>query len=139
GRRAGRARAAALFLAAGLLPLGAWLARNVATAGNATGDGRGTSALSLLTSSKLTLAAVGAWVLPGQTAETVRAVAGAALCLAVAGALGAMAMAQRRAGGPVGGATGGAAWRALPAAAFFGAGVRAVALFGATMSIDPPP
>jgi hypothetical protein len=142
GRWAGRARATALFLVAGLLPFGAWLARNVAAAGNATGDGRGTSALSLLTSLKLTLAAVGAWVLPGRTSDSARAVAGAVLCLAVVGALGAMARGDRRAGGNVGdpaSSMGGPGWQALPAAAFVVAGVAGVAWFEATMAIDPPP
>lgn len=45
GRATARIRLAATFLVAGAVPFGAWLARNVAAAGNATGDGRGRSAL----------------------------------------------------------------------------------------------
>ena len=120
-RLSARIRMVAGFLAAGLLPLAAWLARNVAAAGNATGDGRGTSALSLPKSLELTLAAVGAWVLPGSAPEMVRAAAGAGLCVGVAAAAGRLSR------------------PALPAAAFIVLGVGSVAWFEATMAIDPPP
>ena len=147
GRLAGRIRLVTTFLAVGLVPVGAWLVRNVAATGNATGDGRGTSALSPVTSLKLTLAAVGAWVLPGSTSETVQAIAGGALCMAVAGALLLALRAERRRTqpaaelGPRGGlgpAVGPAAL-ALPAAVFVVLGVASVAWFEATMAIDPPP
>jgi len=127
GRWRTRLAAAAAFLAAGLTPLLAWLARNVAAAGNATGDGRGTSALSPPASTRLTLAAVGAWILPGGTPEAFRVVAGAGLCLAVVVPLGLMARRDRRAA------------VVLPVAAFVAAGVASVAWFEATMAIDPPP
>ena len=146
GRWRARVGAAAAFLAAGLVPLGAWLARNLAAAGNATGDGRGTSALSLLTSLKLSLAAVGAWVLPGGVPDTAQAVAGAAVGLAVVGPLLVLALAERRgaraASGPVTGPaaalTAGPAVLALPAAVFVVLCVASVAWFEATMAIDPP-
>jgi dolichyl-phosphate-mannose-protein mannosyltransferase len=118
-----RIRYLATFLAAGGIPVAAWLARNVAAAGNATGDGRGSSALGLLTSLKLTLAAVGAWVLPGSAPVIVQAVVGAALCAAVAGGLFLFAPSRS----------------ALPAAVFVVFGVGSVAWFEWTMAIDPPP
>src|SRR2546423_6302658 len=96
GRWRARIRPAAAFLAAGLLPFGAWLARNVAAAGNATGDGRGASALTLLTSLKLTLAAVGAWVLPHSAPLVARAVVGGVSGAAVAGVVVAAAGARPR-------------------------------------------
>jgi len=147
GRRAARARLAATFAAVGAVPFGAWLVRNVVVAGNATGQGRGESALAPFTSLKETLAAVGAWVLPGKTPVGVEAVAGAVLCVAVAGPLVAAAVAERRrsdrAGGPGVGPTGGPglgpAGLALPAAAFVALGVLSVAGFEAAMAIDPPP
>jgi 4-amino-4-deoxy-L-arabinose transferase-like glycosyltransferase len=159
GRWRPRIRLPALFLAAGLLPFGAWLARNVAAAGNATGDGRGTSALTLASSLKLTLAAVGAWVLPGSVPVTAQAVVGGGLCAGVAGGLLVAARAERRrgrtvdgrvagsaagaaAGMAVGGAAGlvvGPAALAWPATAFVVLGVGSVAWFEATMAIDPPP
>jgi len=159
GRWTARIRLPALFLTAGLLPFGAWLARNVAAAGNATGDGRGTSALTLAASLKLTLAAVGAWVLPGSVPVTARAVVGAGLWVGVAGALLLAARAERRRGrtvdgGAAGAATGaavgaaagpaagmglGPAGLALPATLFVVLGVGSVAWFEATMAIDPPP
>ena len=55
-----------------------------ATDRNATGAGRGTSALSAVTSLKLTLAGVGAWVLPGSAPDTVQTAAGTGLCAAIA-------------------------------------------------------
>ena len=163
GRWRGRLGPVAAFLVAGLVPLGAWLARNVAAAGNATGDGRGTSALSLFTSLRLTLAAVGAWVLPGSAPDAAQAVAGAVLCLAAAGPLAATALGERRAArratgsvagpaicpaagpasapaaGPASAPAVGPASLALPAAVFVVLGVASVAWFEATMAIDPPP
>jgi hypothetical protein len=119
-----RIRSLATFLAAGGIPLAAWLARNVAAAGNATGDGRGTSALGLFTSLKLTLASVGAWVLPGAAPVVLRATVGAVLCVAVAGGLW---------------LTGARSRPALPVALFVVLGVGSVALFEWRMAIDPPP
>jgi hypothetical protein len=119
-----RIRSLATFLAAGGIPLAAWLARNVAAAGNATGDGRGTSALGLLTSLKLTLASVGAWVLPGAAPVILQAVVGGAMCAAVAGGLW-LTGARRR--------------PALPAAVFVVLGVGSVVWFEWRMAIDPPP
>ncbi|MCA1841713.1 MAG: hypothetical protein LC792_00720, partial [Actinobacteria bacterium] len=119
-----RIRSLAMFLAAGGVPLAAWLARNVAVAGNAAGDGRGASAYALLTSLKLTLASVGAWVLPGAAPVVLQAVVGAALCAAVAGGLWATG-AHRRA--------------ALPVGLFVVLGVGTVAWFEWRMAIDPPP
>jgi len=119
-----RIRSLATFLAAGGIPLGAWLARNVAAAGNATGDGRGTSALGLITSLKLTLASVGAWVLPGSSPVVAQAVFGAVLCAGVAGGL-CLTGARRR--------------PALPVALFVVLGVGSVAWFEWRMAIDPPP
>src|SRR5581483_5852747 len=155
GRRAARAALAATFAAVGAVPFGAWLVRNVIVAGNATGQGRGESALSPFTSLKETLAAVGAWFLPGKTPVGVEAVAGAVLCAAVAVPLVAGAVAERRradrAGGPglgpaggsglgpAGGSGLGPAGLALPAAAFVVLGVLSVAGFETAMAIDPPP
>ncbi|HZQ79770.1 MAG TPA: hypothetical protein VFE55_20750 [Acidimicrobiia bacterium] len=155
GRRAARAALAATFAAVGAVPFGAWLVRNVIVAGNATGQGRGESALSPFTSLKETLAAVGAWFLPGKTPVGVEAVAGAVLCAAVAVPLVAGAVAERRradrAGGPGLGPAGGSglgppggsglgpAGLALPAAAFVVLGVLSVAGFETAMAIDPPP
>jgi hypothetical protein len=113
-----------------VLPFGAWLARNVAAGGNATGDGRGTSALTLVTSLKLTFAAVGAWFVPDSGPVVPRAVAGALVCLGVAGLL---LWGTRRRGALE------TARLALPAALFVIAGVGSVAWFEATMGIDPPP
>jgi 4-amino-4-deoxy-L-arabinose transferase-like glycosyltransferase len=131
-----RIRWLAIFLAAGVIPVAAWLARNVAAAGNATGDGRGTSALTWFTSLKLTLAAVGAWVLPGSAPETVRALAGAALAVGVAAVLG-----TDCAHVPAHSLPGNADTRAgpaLPLAVFVVLGVASVGYFEATMAIDPP-
>jgi hypothetical protein len=169
GRATARIRLAATFLVAGAVPFGAWLARNVAAAGNATGDGRGRSALTFAASLKLTLAAVGAWVLPGATPVDARAVVGVVLVATVTGALLASAVAgRRRARPPVlgmaasgtaalgtaalgtaalgtatsGTATSGTAASAalgLPAALFVVFGVGSVVWFEATMAIDPPP
>jgi 4-amino-4-deoxy-L-arabinose transferase-like glycosyltransferase len=129
-----RIRCLAAFLATGVVPVAAWLARNVAAAGNATGDGRGTSALSWFASLKLTLAALGSWLLPASAPEAVRAGAGAAVC-GIAAALLVAAARDRRNGrlavSPAG--------LALPAALFVPAGVAGVAWFEATMAIDPPP
>jgi len=119
-----RIRHQATFLAAGGIPLAAWLARNIAAAGNATGDGRGTSALSLLTSLKLTLASVGAWILPGSAPDILEAVVGGGLCAAVAGGLW-LTGARRR--------------LALPVALFVVLGVGSVVSFEWRMAIDPPP
>jgi 4-amino-4-deoxy-L-arabinose transferase-like glycosyltransferase len=151
GRATGRIRLAATFLVAGAVPFGAWLARNVAVAGNPTGDGRGRSALTFATSLKLTLAAVGAWVLPGGAPAAARAVVGGGLVATVTGALLALTVAERRrdrpaegsvpgpVGGPGGGRALGAAGLALPAAVFVAFGVGSVVWFEATMAIDPPP
>ena len=143
GRWRARIRPAAAFLAAGLLPFGAWLARNVAVAGNATGDGRGASALTLLTSLKLTLAAVGAWVLPHSSPLVARAVVGGVSGAAVAGVVVVAAVAERRRGPssglPAPGPGPGPAGLALPAAVFVVLGIGSVAWFEATMAIDPPP
>lgn len=130
-----RIRWLAAFLVAGGVPVAAWLARNVAAAGNATGDGRGTSALTWFTSLRLTLAAVGAWMLPGSTPEGVRAVVGAVVCAGVAGALVMAAAAEWRRGR----LTVAPAGLALPVAMFVLLGVASVAWFEATMAIDPPP
>jgi hypothetical protein len=119
-----RIRSLATFLATAGIPLAAWLARNVAAAGNATGDGRGTSALGLFTSLKLTLASVGAWVLPGSAPVVVQALVGAALCAAVAGGLLVSGAPSRS---------------ALPVALFVVLGVGSVAWFEWRMAIDPPP
>ena len=126
GGRRGRARTRSLatFLAAGGVPLAAWLARNVVAGGNATGDGRGTSVLGLLASLKLTLASVGAWVLPSAAPVVVHAVVGALLCAVVAGGLW-LTGARRR--------------PALPVALFVVLGVGSVAWFEWRMAIDPPP
>lgn len=123
GRCLARIRCTAMFLAVGAVPVGLWFARNVAAAGNVTGDDRGTSALALVTSLKLTLAAVGAWVLPGSTPVVGLAVAGGVLVTVVAGGL------LRLAPGGV----------ALPVAVFLALGVGSVAWFEFTMAIDPPP
>ncbi|MDQ1501370.1 MAG: hypothetical protein QOI86_4710 [Actinomycetota bacterium] len=159
GRATARIRLAATFLVAGAVPFGAWLARNVAAAGNATGDGRGRSALTFAASLKLTLAAVGAWVLPGATPVDARAVVGGVLVATVAGALLVSAVAERRRARPavlgtavlgtaalgtaaLGTATSGTAASAalgLPAALFVVFGVGSVVWFEATMAIDPPP
>jgi len=139
GGRAARARLAATFAAVGALPCGAWLVRNVVVAGNATGQGRGESALSPFTSLKETLAAVGAWLLPGKTPVGVEAVAGAVLCAGVAVPLVAAAVAERRRSDRAGGPGLGPAGLALPAAAFVVLGVLSVAGFEAAMAIDPPP
>ena len=119
-----RIRSLAMFLGAGGIPLAAWLARNLAAAGNATGDGRGTSALGLLTSLKLTLASVGAWVLPSTAPVVLQAAVGAALCSAVVGGWW-LSGAARRPG--------------LPVALFVVLGVGSVAWFEWRMAIDPPP
>jgi 4-amino-4-deoxy-L-arabinose transferase-like glycosyltransferase len=136
GRATARIRLAATFLVAGAVPFGAWLARNVAAAGNATGDGRGRSALTFAASLKLTLAAVGAWVLPEATPVDARAVVGVVLVATVTGALLASAVAERRRARP---AVLGTAALALPAALFVVFGVGSVVWFEATMAIDPPP
>ena len=117
-----RIRWLATYLAAGVVPVAVWLARNIAAGGNATGDGRGTSALSWLASVKLTLAAVGAWLLPGSAPEWVRSIAGAVVTAGVAIAV------RKKWAGP-----------ALPLAVFLVLGVAGVAWFEATMAIDPPP
>jgi hypothetical protein len=116
-----RIRCLTTFLVAGVVPAAAWLTRNVVAAGNATGDGRGTSAITWSASVKLTLAAVGAWVLPGSAPDWARAAVGGAVTIGVAGA----AFFAARA--------------ALPLVAFLLLGVASVAWFEATMAIDPPP
>lgn len=135
GRWSGRIRGAATFLAVGLGPVGLWLARNVAAAGNATGDDRGTSALTLVSSAKLTLAAVGAWILPGSAPVDLQAVAGAAVSATVAGLLLRRAWAERRSHPSMPTPAG----LALPAAVFIVGGVASVAVFETMMAIDPPP
>jgi 4-amino-4-deoxy-L-arabinose transferase-like glycosyltransferase len=143
GRLAGRMRLAAMFLVAGAVPFGAWLARNVVAGGDATGDGRGTSALTMITSLKLTLASVGAWVLPPAVPVIPRAVIGGVLGLTVAVAVSApWPSPDARSGRPsrtnrASGAR--SAALALPAAVFVVLGVASVAWFEATMAIDPPP
>ena len=135
GRRVDRVRLAAIFGVVGAAPFGAWLVRNLAVAGNTTGRRGGTSALSVAGSLKLTLAAVGAWVIPGNSLVDLKAAVGALLCLGIAVPLVAAAVAERRRNG----AAIGPAGLALPAAVFVVLGVLSVAGFEATMAIDPPP
>ncbi|HEV7685293.1 MAG TPA: hypothetical protein VGQ80_01915, partial [Acidimicrobiia bacterium] len=134
-------RLATTFLVAGAVPFGAWLVRNVAAAGNATGDGRGRSALTFAASLKLTLAAVGDWVLPGTAPVDAQAVVGGVLVATVTGALLAAAVVERRRARPaaLGTAALATAGLALPAALFVVFGVGSVVWFEATMAIDPPP
>jgi 4-amino-4-deoxy-L-arabinose transferase-like glycosyltransferase len=135
-----RIRWLATFLAAGVVPFAAWLARNVAAAGNATGDGRGTSALTWFASLKLTFAAVGTWLLPGSAPEWLRSFAGGVVSVGVAGVV---VLAARADPGPENRGEDSAAetWvgLALPAVVFVVLGVVSVTWFEATMAIDPPP